>query len=87
MFAAAENLEFEKAARLRDELKKVEALAGKEGVMPADALRPVRRRTEEGEGPRRARRSAGRSRWTREGRRRPRALQALRRVFKEDRRK
>src|SRR5579859_2398172 len=31
MFAAAENLEFEKAARLRDELKKLEALAGVEG--------------------------------------------------------
>jgi excinuclease ABC subunit B len=28
MFAAAENLDFEKAARLRDELKKLEALAG-----------------------------------------------------------
>ena len=28
MFSAAENLEFEKAARLRDELKKLEALAG-----------------------------------------------------------
>jgi excinuclease ABC subunit B len=28
MFAAAENLEFEKAARMRDELKKLEALAG-----------------------------------------------------------
>ncbi len=30
MFTAAENLEFEKAARLRDELKKLEALAGLE---------------------------------------------------------
>ena len=30
MFAAAENLEFEKAARLRDELKRTEALAGVE---------------------------------------------------------
>jgi excinuclease ABC subunit B len=28
MFAAAENLEFEKAARMRDELKKLEAIAG-----------------------------------------------------------
>jgi excinuclease ABC subunit B len=28
MFAAAEHLEFEKAARLRDELKKLEAIAG-----------------------------------------------------------
>jgi excinuclease ABC subunit B len=30
MFAAAENLEFEKAARLRDDLKKLEAMAGGE---------------------------------------------------------
>jgi excinuclease ABC subunit B len=28
MFAAAENLDFEKAARLRDELKKLESVAG-----------------------------------------------------------
>jgi excinuclease ABC subunit B len=32
MFTAAENLDFERAAKLRDELKKMEALAGKEGV-------------------------------------------------------
>ncbi|MGO8992185.1 MAG: excinuclease ABC subunit UvrB [Polyangiaceae bacterium] len=32
MFTAAENLEFEKAARLRDELKKLESLAGVDGV-------------------------------------------------------
>jgi excinuclease ABC subunit B len=32
MFTAAENLEFERAARLRDELKKLEALAGKDSV-------------------------------------------------------
>jgi excinuclease ABC subunit B len=30
MFAAAENLEFEKAARMRDELRKLESLAGEE---------------------------------------------------------
>jgi excinuclease ABC subunit B len=30
MFSAAENLDFERAARLRDELKKMEALAGKD---------------------------------------------------------
>jgi excinuclease ABC subunit B len=36
MFAAAENLEFEKAARLRDELKKLEALAGVEGSVKND---------------------------------------------------
>jgi excinuclease ABC subunit B len=34
MFAAAENLDFEKAARLRDELKKLEAVAGVEGGEP-----------------------------------------------------
>jgi excinuclease ABC subunit B len=32
MFTAAENLEFERAAKLRDELKKLEALAGVDGV-------------------------------------------------------
>ncbi|HVH40853.1 MAG TPA: helicase-related protein, partial [Labilithrix sp.] len=31
MFAAAESLDFERAARMRDELKKMEALAGKDG--------------------------------------------------------
>jgi excinuclease ABC subunit B len=31
MFTAAENLEFEKAARLRDELKRMEAVAGADG--------------------------------------------------------
>ena len=36
MFAAAENLEFEKAARLRDELKKLEALAGVDGNAKAE---------------------------------------------------
>ena len=35
MFAAAENLEFEKAARLRDELKKFQALAGGDAAAPA----------------------------------------------------
>jgi excinuclease ABC subunit B len=32
MFTAAENLEFERAAKLRDELKRLEALAGKNGA-------------------------------------------------------
>jgi excinuclease ABC subunit B len=36
MFAAAENLEFEKAARLRDELKKLEALAGVDATAVGD---------------------------------------------------
>jgi excinuclease ABC subunit B len=41
MFAAAENLEFEKAARLRDELKKMESLAGVEsGGAPAGVFEP-----------------------------------------------
>ena len=37
MFTAAENLEFEKAARLRDELKKLEAMAGVETQSAAGA--------------------------------------------------
>jgi excinuclease ABC subunit B len=36
MFSAAENLDFEKAARLRDELKKLEALAGVEAGTGTD---------------------------------------------------
>ena len=36
MFAAAENLEFETAARLRDELKRLEAAAGKAGATPVE---------------------------------------------------
>ena len=38
MFTAAESLDFERAARLRDELKKMEALAGKEGVDTSAAI-------------------------------------------------
>jgi excinuclease ABC subunit B len=37
MFAAAENLEFEKAARLRDELKKLQAVAGVDESKAANA--------------------------------------------------
>ena len=40
MFAAAESLEFEKAARLRDELKKLETLAGGPATTSADAYEP-----------------------------------------------
>jgi len=40
MFAAAESLEFEKAARLRDELKKLEALAGGAAPASTDAYEP-----------------------------------------------
>ncbi|MBX3214400.1 MAG: excinuclease ABC subunit UvrB [Labilithrix sp.] len=38
MFSAAENLDFERAARMRDELKKMEALAGKDGAIDAGAF-------------------------------------------------
>ena len=38
MFAAAENLDFERAAKMRDELKKMQALAGKEGALDAGAF-------------------------------------------------
>ncbi len=38
MFSAAENLDFERAARMRDELKKMEALAGKDGAIDASAF-------------------------------------------------
>ena len=34
MFAAAENLEFEKAARIRDELKTLERMTGTDGPAP-----------------------------------------------------
>jgi excinuclease ABC subunit B len=38
MFAAAENLDFERAAKLRDELKKLEALAGEDGAVDGAAF-------------------------------------------------
>ena len=38
MFRAAEDLDFERAARLRDELKRIEGLAGKEGVTVDSAV-------------------------------------------------
>jgi len=37
MFAAAENLQFETAARLRDEIRKLQAINGGESVVPAGA--------------------------------------------------
>ena len=40
MFASAENLEFEKAARLRDELKRLEGLAGATGASEASGYEP-----------------------------------------------
>jgi excinuclease ABC subunit B len=47
MFAAAENLQFETAARLRDEIRKLQALNGGESVVPpsqppASERRPAR---------------------------------------------
>jgi len=41
MFEAAENLDFEKAARLRDELKKMEAIAGRDGASDGAGEAPV----------------------------------------------
>jgi excinuclease ABC subunit B len=38
MFTAAENLDFERAARLRDELKRLEGLAGKDGAAAAASM-------------------------------------------------
>jgi excinuclease ABC subunit B len=48
MFAAAENLQFETAARLRDEIRKLQALSGGEAVVPpssppASERRPARK--------------------------------------------
>src|SRR6185436_19300917 len=43
MFAAAENLEFEKAARLRDELRK---LTGGASAVSSDSAPPARRKSE-----------------------------------------
>ncbi len=58
MFAAAENLQFETAARLRDEIKKLQALNGGEPVVapsapPASERRPAARRSKAGSGGRR----------------------------------
>jgi excinuclease ABC subunit B len=41
MFEAAENLDFEKAARLRDDLKKLEAVAGRGGAPDGEGEAPV----------------------------------------------
>ncbi|MDP9036309.1 MAG: excinuclease ABC subunit UvrB [Myxococcota bacterium] len=56
MFAAAEGLDFEKAARLRDELKKLQGLAGAEGggVSEKTAFDPYAGATRRKSGPRRA---------------------------------
>jgi excinuclease ABC subunit B len=58
MFAAAENLQFETAARLRDEIKKLQALNGGEAVLapsapPASERRPASRKPKAGSGGRR----------------------------------
>jgi excinuclease ABC subunit B len=44
MFAAAENLQFETAARLRDEIKKLQAMNGGESVIPSNAAPQSERR-------------------------------------------
>jgi excinuclease ABC subunit B len=46
MFAAAENLQFETAARLRDELKQLQGLAGESGATARGAERPPARRSD-----------------------------------------
>jgi excinuclease ABC subunit B len=48
MFAAAENLQFETAARLRDEIRKLQAMNGGDSVVPpsgppASERRPARK--------------------------------------------
>jgi excinuclease ABC subunit B len=58
MFAAAENLQFETAARLRDEIKKLQAMNGGESVIPPSAApaserRPASRKPKAGSGGRR----------------------------------
>jgi excinuclease ABC subunit B len=57
MFAAAENLQFETAARLRDEIRKLQALGGSDGVVaappPASERRPTTRKPKAGAGRRR----------------------------------
>jgi excinuclease ABC subunit B len=44
MFAAAENLQFETAARLRDEIKKLQAVAGGDVVIPPNPAPQSERR-------------------------------------------
>ncbi len=51
MFAAAENLEFETAARLRDELGKLQASAGETSSGPSSAKTPKKRGTPKSRGP------------------------------------
>ena len=60
MFAAAENLQFETAARLRDEIRKLQAMNGGESVVPPSAApaserRPAARKPKAGGGRRRSR--------------------------------
>jgi excinuclease UvrABC nuclease subunit len=55
MFAAAENLQFETAARLRDEIRKLQAMNGGESVVPPSAApaserRPAARKPKAGGG-------------------------------------
>ncbi|MCA9587485.1 MAG: UvrB/UvrC motif-containing protein, partial [Myxococcales bacterium] len=54
MFAAAESLDFERAARLRDELKRLEALGGQEGSEGSSEYEPysaAKKKPSRGRGP------------------------------------
>ena len=63
MFAAAENLEFEKAARLRDQLRQLREKHGEllEGLAPGGAKGPKRKSNLSGGGPARGRQRGGRA--------------------------
>jgi excinuclease ABC subunit B len=60
MFAAAENLDFERAARLRDELRRLTGGAGPDGA--AEARRPARASERPAPGKAKPRRASGRAR-------------------------
>ncbi|MBS2020039.1 MAG: UvrB/UvrC motif-containing protein, partial [Deltaproteobacteria bacterium] len=60
MFRAAEELDFERAARLRDELKKIEGLAGKDGVkVDGEVYDPYAGSPSRGASPKKSRARAG----------------------------
>jgi excinuclease ABC subunit B len=50
MFTAAENLDFEKAARMRDELKKLESIAGEGSGLAAAGFDPYSSNRKRGSG-------------------------------------
>ncbi|WP_082363599.1 excinuclease ABC subunit UvrB [Chondromyces crocatus] len=59
MFTAAENLEFEKAARLRDQLRNLKAQQGVEDVVEASVAKPTKERRPASSGSGRRRSTAG----------------------------